>query len=120
MAQGLLTGNLRRGAQIKLGHHGLWDYFPVGAFADDSEIRNELGPHAHRRARGHWGDDFPVERVWIVGDTPHDVACARAFGARALAVATGGSSASVLASHRPDAVLESLGDPELFWGTILK
>jgi phosphoglycolate phosphatase len=120
VAQGLLTGNLRRGAQIKLGHHGLWDYFPVGAFADDSEIRNELGPHAHRRAKGHWGDDFPVERVWIVGDTPHDVACARAFGARALAVATGSSSASALATHGPDAVLENLAQPEAFWRAVLR
>ena len=120
VAQGLLTGNLRRGAQIKLGFHGLWEYFPVGAFADDSEIRNELGPHAHRRARGHWGEDFPMERVWIVGDTPHDVACARAFGARALAVATGSSSASLLASHNPDAVLETLANPGEFWGAVLR
>src|SRR5580693_6423931 len=119
VAQGLLTGNLRRGAQVKLGFHGLWDYFPFGAFADDSEIRNELGPHAHRRARGHWGSDFPKDRVWIIGDTPHDVACARAFGARAMAVATGGSSASDLAAHRPDAVLESLADPEMFWRAVL-
>ncbi len=72
--QGLLTGNLRRGAQTKLGFHGLWDYFPIGAFADDSEVRNELGPHALRRARRHWGVDFPPGRVWIVGDTPHDIA----------------------------------------------
>jgi phosphoglycolate phosphatase len=119
VAQGLLTGNLRRGAQVKLGFHSLWDYFPVGAFADDSEIRNELGPHAHRRARGHWGGEFPMERVWIVGDTPHDIACARAFGARALAVATGATNASDLAAHRPDAVLESLADPEAFWRAVL-
>jgi phosphoglycolate phosphatase-like HAD superfamily hydrolase len=115
VVQGLLTGNLRRGAQTKLGFHGLWDYFPVGAFADDSEVRNELGPHALRRAKGHWGDDFPAERVWIVGDTPHDIACARAFGARVIAVATGSSGASVLSGHGPDAVLEDLADPAAFW-----
>jgi phosphoglycolate phosphatase-like HAD superfamily hydrolase len=118
VAQGLLTGNLRRGAQAKLGFHGLWDYFPIGAFADDSEVRNELGPHALRRARGHWGHDFPGERTWVVGDTPHDIACARAFGARALAVATGGSKLSELAGHNPDAVFESLEDPDAFWGAI--
>jgi phosphoglycolate phosphatase-like HAD superfamily hydrolase len=117
--QGLLTGNLRRGAEIKLGHHGLWDYFPIGAFADDSEIRNELGPHAHRRAKGHWGADFPVERVWIIGDTPHDIACARAFGARAMAVATGSSSVQALSAHAPDAVFADLSDPEAFWRTLL-
>jgi phosphoglycolate phosphatase-like HAD superfamily hydrolase len=118
VVQGLLTGNLRRGAETKLGFHGLWDYFPIGAFADDSEVRNELGPHALRRARGHWGLDFPAERVWIVGDTPHDISCARAFGARAMAVATGGSKASELAGHEPDVVLESLGDTASFWRAI--
>jgi phosphoglycolate phosphatase len=118
VVQGLLTGNLRRGAQTKLGYHGLWDYFPIGAFADDSEVRNELGPHALRRAQGHWGHDFPADRVWIVGDTPHDIACARAFGAKALAVATGGSTSSVLAGHNPDAVLEDLSDSAAFWSTI--
>jgi phosphoglycolate phosphatase-like HAD superfamily hydrolase len=118
VAQGLLTGNVRRGAQAKLGHHGLWEMFPVGAFADDSEHRAELGPHALRRAKGHWGVDFPPERVWIVGDTPHDIACARAFGARVLAVATGGSKLPDLATHSPDAVLEDLRSPEAFWGAI--
>jgi phosphoglycolate phosphatase len=118
VAQGLLTGNLRRGAQAKLGFHGLWEYFPFGAFADDSEIRNELGPHALRRAKGHWGYDFPADRTWVVGDTPHDISCARAFGARAMAVATGGSTASELAAFNPDAVLDSLGDPDAFWRAI--
>lgn len=118
VVQGLLTGNLRRGAQAKLGFHGLWDYFPIGAFADDSEVRNELGPHALRRAKGHWGQDFTAEQTWVVGDTPHDISCARAFGARALAVATGGSKLSELAGHNPDAVLESLVDPDAFWGAI--
>ncbi|HEY5228218.1 MAG TPA: HAD family hydrolase [Opitutaceae bacterium] len=115
VVQGLLTGNLRRGAQTKLGFHGLWDYFPIGAFADDSEVRNDLGPHALRRAEGHWGQEFSPERVWIVGDTPHDIACARAFGARALAVATGGSTAALLSGHSPDAVLEDLSDGAAFW-----
>jgi phosphoglycolate phosphatase-like HAD superfamily hydrolase len=118
VSQGLLTGNLRRGAETKLGFHGLWGYFPIGAFADDSEVRNELGPFALKRARSHWGLDFPGESVWIVGDTPHDVACARAFGGRALAVATGKSPASALAEHNPDAVLESLADTQAFWRVI--
>jgi phosphoglycolate phosphatase-like HAD superfamily hydrolase len=118
VAQGLLTGNVRRGAQAKLGHHGLWEMFPVGAFADDSEHRAELGPHALRRARGHGGVDFPPERVWIVGDTPHDIACARAIGARVLAVATGSVGLPALAAHAPDAVLGDLRDPAAFWGAL--
>jgi phosphoglycolate phosphatase len=118
VAQGLLTGNIRRGAEAKLGHHGLWGLFPIGAFADDAEQRNELGPHALARARGHWGVDFPPERVWIVGDTPHDIACARAVGARALAVATGSYGLPALAAHAPDAALGDLSDPKAFWDAV--
>lgn len=116
--QGLLTGNLRRGAQTKLAHHGLWDHFPFGAFADDAELRDELGPHALRRAAAHTGAAIPPERVWIIGDTPHDIACARAIGARALAVATGSHSTDALAAHAPDAVLPDLADPAAFWNIV--
>jgi phosphoglycolate phosphatase-like HAD superfamily hydrolase len=115
VAQALLTGNVRRGAETKLAYHGLWHYFPIGAFADDSEIRNELGPHALRRAREHWGVEFTPAQVWIVGDTPHDIACARAIGARVLAVASGSSSAAELARHQPDALMEDLTDASAFW-----
>ena len=109
-AQGILTGNVRRGAQTKLAHHGLWDHFAFGAFGDDSELRNELGPHALRRARAHTGADFALDRVWIIGDTAHDIACARALGARVLAVATGSHALDALAAHRPDALLPDLAD----------
>jgi phosphoglycolate phosphatase len=117
-AQGLLTGNLRRGAQAKLGHHGLWDYFPFGAFADDGEQRNDLGPHALRRARERHGVDFAPGRTWVVGDTPHDIASARAFGANSLAVATGSHSQADLAAHHPTVLLPDLSDPTLFWSRI--
>jgi phosphoglycolate phosphatase len=118
VAQGLLTGNIRRGAAVKLGHHGLWDYFPFGAFADDSEWRDDLGPHALRRAREHTGTEFLPDRVWIIGDTPHDIACARAIGGRALAVATGSHTAGALAAHAPDALLTDLADHAAFWKII--
>jgi phosphoglycolate phosphatase-like HAD superfamily hydrolase len=115
VVQGLLTGNLRRGAETKLGFHGLWDFFPIGAFADDNEVRNELGPHALRRAKGHWGLEFPPERVWIVGDTPHDIACARAIGAKVLAVATGKYTEAELGAHHPDVLRADLSDTAGFW-----
>jgi len=118
VVQGLLTGNLRRGAEVKLGYHGLWPYFPVGAFSDDNEIRNELGPHALRRAKAHWEHDFHVDRVWIVGDTPHDIACSRPIGAKALAVATGKYSLAELAAHHPDVLMKDLSDPAAFWQAI--
>ncbi|HEY1848799.1 MAG TPA: HAD family hydrolase [Opitutaceae bacterium] len=118
VVQGLLTGNLRRGAQTKLGFHGMWDTFPVGAFADDSEVRNELGPHALRRAQKHWGLEFSGADTWIVGDTPHDIACGKAFGARTLAVATGASPLAALQAFSPDAVLGDLSDARAFWRAI--
>ena len=115
IAQGLLTGNRQRGAQVKLAHHGLWEHFAFGAFADDSEQRNELGPHALRRAREHHGIAFPADRTWVIGDTPHDIACGRVIGARTLAVGTGGSSVEQLRLHSPDAVLPDLADAAAFW-----
>lgn len=118
ITQALLTGNVRRGARTKLSHHGLWDFFPFGAFADDSEHRNDLGPHALRRAREHTGVDFPPDRVWIIGDTPHDIACGRVIGAKTLAVATGSHPVEALAAHQPTAVLPDLSDPAAFWRLI--
>ena len=108
VAQGLLTGNMRRGAQAKLSHHGLWDYFAFGAFADDSEHRNELGPHAVRRACEHHGVNFASTNVWVIGDTLHDIACGKCIGARTLAVATGGASLERLRTGEPTAALPDL------------
>lgn len=115
VAQGLLTGNLRRGARIKLSPYGLWDDLPFGAFADDSEDRNELPPHALRRATEDTGHHFTPERVWVIGDTPHDIACGRHNSLRTLAVATGRHSTAQLDAEQPTALLENLSDPKAFW-----
>src|SRR5476649_2886602 len=115
IAQGLLTGNLRRGAQTKLGHHGLWEFFPFGGFADDGELRNDISPHALRRAHEHAKVAFAPDRVWVIGDTPHDIECGRIIGARTLAVATGSHTVEQLAAHSPDAVLPDLADAAAFW-----
>jgi len=110
IAQGLLTGNIRRGAQLKLMHHGLWEHFPFGAFAEDGEHRNDLGPHAVRRARECHGVAFPGARTWVIGDTPHDIACGKAIGARTLGLTTGGCSVAELQAHEPTAVLPDFRD----------
>jgi phosphoglycolate phosphatase len=110
IVQGLLTGNMRRGAETKLRFHGLWDYFAFGAFADDGELRNDLGPHAIRRAASHAGLEFSPDRIWVIGDTPHDVACGKAIGARTIAVATGSHSTDALREHSPTTVLSDLSD----------
>lgn len=112
--QGLLTGNLERGAKIKLGHFDLWRYFAFGAFADDSELRDELGPHAIRRAAEHHRIPFTPERVIVIGDTPHDIACGRAVGARTIAVATGRFSVEALSAFKPDVAIPDLTDSRAF------
>jgi phosphoglycolate phosphatase len=114
IAQGLLTGNLRRGAEYKLTHYRVWHYFEFGAFADDSPRRNDLGPHAVRRAREKHTVDFPPERTFIIGDTPHDIECGQVIGARTIAVATGSFSSAQLAAHHPTAVFENFADPAAF------
>jgi len=73
------------------------------------------GPHALRRARAHHGIDFAIERVWVIGDTPHDIVCGQTFGARTLAVATGRYAVEELRAARPDAVFADLGDTAAFW-----
>lgn len=106
---GLLTGNVRRGAEAKLRHYGLWDYFPFGGFGDGCTHRDDVARNALHAVRSHVGD-VPGERIWVIGDTPLDVQCARAIGAKAVAVATGWHSLDELAATGADLVLESLAD----------
>ena len=108
--QALLTGNLKEGARLKLSYLGLWKYFEFGAFADDSHIRDELGPYALARAKEKLGIDFPPERVWIIGDTPHDIACGKAIGAKTIAVATGAFSVEQLSALNPTHTFQDLAD----------
>jgi phosphoglycolate phosphatase-like HAD superfamily hydrolase len=106
----LLTGNVERGAKVKLTHYGVWEFFEFGAYADDHHDRNELGPFAQQRALERHGVAFPPEHTFILGDTPHDIACARAIGARAVAIATGKFTRAELAAHAPDFLFDDLTD----------
>ncbi len=109
VAVGLLTGNLSRGAQLKLTHYGVWDFFEFGAFADDHHDRNELGPFAQRRAGEKYGEFAPAD-IFVIGDTPHDITCGRAIGARTVAIATGRYSAEDLRACGADFVFADLAD----------
>jgi len=106
----LLTGNLARGAELKLTHYGVWQYFEFGAYADDHHDRNRLGHFARVRARERHGIEFPPERIFVLGDTPHDITCARAIGAQAVAIATGKFPRENLAAAMPDFLFDDLGD----------
>jgi phosphoglycolate phosphatase len=107
---GLLTGNLERGAQLKLEHYDLWQFFPFGAFADDHHDRNALGPCALARAIAHAGFDFLPGQIDVIGDTGHDIACGKALGARTVAVATGSWSRERLAEGEPDFLFDDLAN----------
>lgn len=109
---GLLTGNVERGAKLKLAHYGLWDFFEFGAFADDHHERNALGPFAQKRARARHAIDFAAAEIDVIGDTPHDIACGKAIGARTIAVTTGNFSRAQLAEHEPDRIVEDFSDVE--------
>jgi phosphoglycolate phosphatase-like HAD superfamily hydrolase len=106
---GLLTGNFEAGARIKLEHFDLWRYFRCGAFGDDAADRNELVPFAVERARRCGLPDIAAADIFVVGDTPHDVACARAVGAVPIGVATGGFTSAQLRESGADIVFENLG-----------
>ncbi|MEQ2009732.1 MAG: HAD hydrolase-like protein [Limisphaerales bacterium] len=99
---GLLTGNIRLGAQIKLRHYNLWEPFVTGGFGDDHEDRNEIARVAKARASHRLGRELRGDEILVIGDTPLDIACGRAIGARCLAVATGGATLAELQAHRPD------------------
>lgn len=107
-ALGLLTGNTEQGAWHKVAAHGIDEPFKMGAWGSDHWDRNVLGPIALERAVDVFGHTFSAEQTVIIGDTPKDIACARACGAAVVAVATGRFSADELADA--DVVLDDLSD----------
>jgi phosphoglycolate phosphatase len=106
----LLTGNVSRGAQLKLEHYGVWHFFEFGAFADDHHDRNQLGPFARSRAAEKHGYEFQADEIDVIGDTPRDIACGKAFGARTVAIATGSWPRQELAAHHPDFLFDDLSN----------
>ena len=107
---GLATGNLRRGAELKLGHYGLWGKFAGGGFGDDSEVRADVVLAAiHALGAATATSITPGEAV-VIGDTPHDVDAALAIGARAVAVATGSFTVEELRAAGAHLVLPDLSD----------
>lgn len=113
----LLTGNTRAGAKAKLGYYGLDRYFEGGAFSDDTEDRAGIARNALAEARRLLGEIQPA-RVYVIGDTPHDVSSGKAIDARVVAVATGAYSLSSLQALKPWWAVEQLPDPATFLGRL--
>jgi phosphoglycolate phosphatase len=109
---GLLTGNIEEGARIKLEPTGLRPHFRLGAYGSDHIDRRQLPSLAARRAQALVGVGFRPEEVLVIGDTPHDIECARHFGAVAVAVATGLYPRHELEAHQPDLLFSDFSDVE--------
>ncbi|HMW91997.1 MAG TPA: HAD family hydrolase [Candidatus Obscuribacter sp.] len=115
---GLLTGNVAPGAEKKLKRFQLFQYFPIGAYGSDSACRLDLPAIAVERAREHFQEQFSPRQVVIIGDSVNDIACARGYGAKAIAVNTGRTSWESLEKEKPchlfkdlavtDSVLEAI------------
>jgi phosphoglycolate phosphatase len=116
----LLTGNFRASAEIKLAAFDVWKYFTWGAFADDAIERDDLIAVAHARHETEHGHVIEPDAVVIIGDTPHDIRCARAGGARAVAVATGNYDLEALRGHQPDALFPDLTDTDAVLDALLR
>jgi phosphoglycolate phosphatase-like HAD superfamily hydrolase len=107
---GLVTGNIEEGARVKLDAFGLNRYFVDGGFSSDHPERGEIARIAHQKLSRRAGFRFPADRVMVIGDTEMDVACARANGFRAIAVASGGTTEDQLLAAEPDALFGDLTD----------
>lgn len=107
----LLTGNFEKTAFLKLASANLDAYFHHGAFGSDHADRNALPPIGLARVFRETGRRFLPHEAYIIGDTPLDIACARAHGLHAIAVATGYFSTDALAQHQPDLLLKDFSDP---------
>ncbi len=107
---GLLTGNTRLAAEIKLRHFDLWRGFKLGAFGDDHPCRNQLARIAEWRARDLLDSSLQPEEILIIGDTPRDIECAQSIGAKSLAVATGKFDLGELETSGPTRTVQMLTD----------
>jgi phosphoglycolate phosphatase len=105
---GLATGNIQAGARLKLERVGLWRHFPFGGFGSDAPARAELVRVAIARARQRSGVAFTADAIWVIGDTPRDIAAAHAAGVRAIGVATGPHDVDALQAAGADRVFPTL------------
>lgn len=111
----LLTGNVGCGAELKLRYIGVWDYFKnsPNAFGEISHERRELAIKAGELFSEKYDFKFKPERFIVIGDTPHDIAAARHFGAKIVCVETGrGVERADLEAQKPDALIEDLSDTQ--------
>jgi len=101
---GLLTGNMREGAYIKMEAVGLKRFFPTGGFGEDAETRDGVAKAAAQRCSEHYGTDFAPDRIAVIGDTPLDVSCGKSIGAWTIGISSGFSNREALEQAGADLV----------------
>ena len=116
VASYLLTGNTKAGAQAKLTYYGIVDYFSGGAFARETDTRVDIARRALEAVTE--GQPISLDHSFVIGDTPHDVACGRAIGAKTIAVATGDYTGNELRQHEPWLTLDVIPDPDSFFAIL--
>jgi phosphoglycolate phosphatase len=108
---GLLTGNFAQGAKAKLAHFELDHYFLFGGYGDEHHHRDDVAREAVHILQEHHPDPFEPDEVWVIGDTPADVQCGRAIGAKVIAVGTGLYSLADLEAAQPDYLFPDFSEP---------
>lgn len=112
VALGLLTGNFREGARLKLSHFDLYKYFKFGGYGDEHHDRDDVAREVFAAVQKLY-DSVNLEKVWVIGDTPADVKCGRAIGAQVIAVATGHYTTEELATHNPHHCFADFSKPNV-------
>ena len=115
---GLLTGNIKQAAEIKLQNVGIDHYFSFGGYGDLHADRNDVAVEAVQKARKALGDRFSNEYVWVIGDTANDIRCARHVGAKVIAVETGGGCTESLRTADPDLQIPDLTDVKAWFNQL--
>ena len=110
---GLLTGNFREGARLKLSHYDLYRHFEFGGYGDEHHDRDDVAREAFSVVKQRF-DDVDPSRIWVIGDTPADIRCGRAIGANVVAVATGNFTTDELRPHQPNHLFADFSRPDEF------
>ncbi len=116
---GLLTGNFRKSAEIKLQSHSLYGNFRFGVYGSDTWDRNMMPAIARRRLLDTFSLDIDFSRMVIIGDTVHDIACSKNSGSISISVGTGWTEKEVLLEEEPDYFFDDMGDVENILNTII-
>ena len=118
VAMGILTGNARVPADIKLKYFGIEQYFAFGGYGDNYSDRNQVAAEAMEAARSQLQETFNADRVWVIGDTVNDITCARSVGAKVIVVETGGGTRDELELAAPDVIFRDLSSVNDFLAVV--